>query len=143
MAKKKKKSSSTKQTDFFVKEEKPKTRDGLPQKDVVLPKVLSREKMYNGMDIVELTEKIRKCVKDGGATYIPNNWNGTANIRMKESAYDVVFIMIKSIVEMAKKYSFGASVKVVVQSDDEFGFQYLLNILVPGILDTSGDPFSK
>jgi hypothetical protein len=102
-----------------------------------------REKVYAGLDIVELTEKIKEYSKSFGAEYVPSCWNGTADIRLTGTSFDQVKKAIIGLDVLSTTYGFTAKAVVHFKSDEKFDVKYIVNIIVPGVLDTSGDPFSN
>jgi hypothetical protein len=120
------------------------TEKGVPSKKVKMPtSPVVREKVYAGLDIVELTEKIEEYSRLFGAEYVPNRWNGTADIRLMGTSFDQVKKTIIGLDVLSTTYGFTAKAVVHFKSDKEFDVKYIVNIIVPGVLDTSGDPFAN
>jgi hypothetical protein len=120
------------------------TKKCAPSKKVKIPtSPVVREKVYAGLDIVELTEKIEEYSRSFGAEYVPNRWNGTADIRLVGTSFDQVKKAIIGLDVLSTTYGFTAKAVVHFKSDKKFDVKYVVNIIVPGVLDTSGDPFAN
>ena len=76
------------------------------------------EKLYNGLDISALTEKIVEFAERHGASYHPINWNGTARISMVTSDSERLAAFFSGMEELRREYRFNVSVSGCLWGSD-------------------------
>lgn len=97
----------------------------------------SSGKYYGGLDIHELTTRIRVFCEKYDGEYKPNEWNGTACIYMYHSDIGVILDIVKDMDALVKQYEFRSKTVIHHHVGDKLGFRYMVGLTVPGPLRIS------
>jgi len=79
------------------------------KKDFVEDEV-DKDNGYNGLTVIELTEKILKFADNYGARYDPIFWNGSARVSLTTSDYERVLSFFSGMRELSEKWQFNVGI---------------------------------
>jgi hypothetical protein len=85
-------------------------KKAMPGKNELFQEESGKDAGYNGLTIIELTEKILKFADEIGARYDSIYWNGSARVSLTTSDYEHVLSFFSGMRDLSEQWQFNVSI---------------------------------